>query len=150
MKRARDVMDPNPLTVSPAMSVSELARLLHERRLDGVCVVQGDQLVGVVTTMDLIFKEKRLHLPTVFFFLDAVIPLENPLKSVRELEKIAGDHVEGIMTREPYSVGPDAPLEEVASLMVDNHLTIVPVVEEGRVLGTVTKPAMLRAAFGLA
>jgi CBS domain-containing protein len=149
MRTARDIMEPAPRSVPPETSVEVLARLLHEERLDGVCVTEDGQLVGVVTTMDLIYKEKTLHLPTFFFFLDAIIPLESPLRSMHELEKIAGDQVADIMSRDPKTVTPDTPIDRIASLMVEHHLSLVPVVDSGRLVGLVTKPGMLRAAFAL-
>lgn len=149
MKTARDVMDPSPPTVSPEAKVAEIARMLLDEHLDGVCVVRDGHLEGVVTTMDLMYKEKRLHLPTFFYFLDAVVPLENPLRTLREIEKIASDTVADLMTRQPRTVTPDTRLDEVASLMIERHVTIVPVVEGGRLVGIVTKPAMLREAFQL-
>lgn len=149
MKTARDVMDASPQTVPPDMPVQDLAALLYATRIDGVCVVEEGRLVGVVTTMDLIYKEKRLHLPTFFVFMDALLPLENPLRSAREIEKIAGAKVRDIMSTEPIAVGPEAGLDEIASLMVDKHLTLVPVVEHDKLLGIVGKPAILRHAFAL-
>lgn len=147
MKRAVDLMDASPRTVTADLSVKALGQLLLDERLDGVCVVEGERLVGVVTSMDLIFQEQPVHLPSFFVFLDALIPLENPLKARHEMEKLAGACVGDIMSSEVISVGPQASLEEVASQMVRHHLSVVPVVEGGRLLGVVTKPAMLRAAF---
>jgi CBS domain-containing protein len=145
--QARDIMI-EALTVAPDRSVRDLAVLLLDRGLDGVCVVESEQLVGVVTTMDLVFQEKQVHLPTILNFLDFAIPLEPPSRLRAELDKIAGTTVEQIMTREPMTVEPERPVSEVARLMVDHHLTIVPVVEDGKLLGMVTKQALLRSVLG--
>jgi CBS domain-containing protein len=149
MKVARDVMDTNPLAVSPQTRVQDLAARLNQIHGDGACVVDAGKLVGVVTTMDLLYKEKRLHLPTFFYLLDVVVPLENPFRTQREVEKITAATAADIMTPDPYTVPPDAPLDAVAARMIDDHLTLVPVVDGGRLVGVVTKPAMLREAFGL-
>jgi CBS domain-containing protein len=97
--------------------------------------------------MDLVFQEKRVHLPSVLSFMDFAIPLEPPSRLREELDKIAGTHVSEIMSDEPIVVGPDASMSEVATLMVEHNFTLVPVVEDGRLLGVVTKRALLRAAF---
>jgi CBS domain-containing protein len=136
------------LTVGPDCSVRDLARLLLDRGLDGACVVDNDQLVGVVTTMDLVFQEKQVHLPTILNFLDFAIPLEPPSRLRAELDKIAGTTVEQIMTREPVTVEPERLVSEVARMMVDKHLTIVPVVDDGKLLGMITKQALLRSVLG--
>lgn len=135
------------LTVSPKSSVRDLVELLLNEHADGACVLDEDRLVGVVTTMDLVFQEKRVHLPSVLSIMDFAIPLEPPRRLREELDKIAGTDVESIMSGEPIVVGPDAPMSEVATMMVEKHLTIVPVVEDGRLRGIVTKEGLLRAAF---
>jgi CBS domain-containing protein len=145
--QAREVMI-EALTVPPERSVRDLAQLLLERGLDGACVVEDGQLVGVVTTMDLVFQEKQVHLPTILNFLDFAIPLEPPSRLRAELDKIAGTTVAQIMTRELVTVEPDRPVSEVARVMVDEHLTIVPVVDDAKLLGMVTKQALLRAVLG--
>jgi CBS domain-containing protein len=148
---ARDILI-EALTVGPDCSVRDLAVLLLGRGLDGACVVDQhdelDQLVGVVTTMDLVFQEKQVHLPTILNFLDFAIPLEPPSRLRAELDKIAGTTVQEIMTREPVTVEPERLVSEVARMMVEQHLTIVPVVEDGKLLGMITKQALLRSVLG--
>ena len=135
------------LTVVPTRSVRDLVQLLLNERSDGACVVEDGRLVGVVTTMDLVFQEKQVHLPSILTFMDFAIPLEPPDRLRNELDKISGTRVADIMSSHPIFVTPDKPMSEVASLMLDQHLTIVPVVEGDRVIGMVTKQALLRAAF---
>ncbi len=49
-----DVMVQAPLSVTPDTDVEEAARLIHEHKIGGMPVVEGDRLVGVITMMDLI------------------------------------------------------------------------------------------------
>lgn len=146
MTTAGEILNPQPLIVAPDLSVQALAALLLERGVDGACVVGGGGLEGVVTAMDLVFKEKNLHLPTVFTFMDVVIPL-GWQRAEEELEKIAGLKVADIMTRHPVTVGPEADLHTVATLMVEKHLSTLPVVEGGQLRGVIDKRAVLAAAF---
>lgn len=142
MKTARDLMEP-PVRIDPSAGVRELADLLLKTQADGACVVSGDRLVGVVTTMDLVFKNKRVHLPTLLAVLDAVIPLGRMRDVEEEMEKIAAATVGELMSDEVKSVGPDAAMDEVATLMVEGHVTLVPVVDDDRLLGVVTKRGLL-------
>jgi CBS domain-containing protein len=144
--RAREFMI-DALTVSPDLPVQELVDLLLREHADGACVVEAGQLLGVVTTMDLVFQEKQVHLPSALAIMDFVIPLEPPSRLRDELDKIAATRVRDMMSAHPLVVDADAPIAHVASLMVDRHVTIVPVVEHGRLVGMITKPALLRAAF---
>lgn len=148
MKTARELMD-DSVTVTAELPVRELAETLLDAGADGACVVDGERLIGVVTTMDLVFKEKQVHLPTLLYILDAVIPLGRMQDVDDELHKMASATVEDLMTRTVITVGPDAPMDEVATRMVEDHLTLVPVVDDGRLLGAVTKRSLLRGS-GLA
>ncbi len=146
MTDARTILDADPLVVAPDLPVTDLARLLLDNQVEGACVVDGGKLVGVVTAMDLVFKEKNLHLPTIFTFMDAVIPL-GWRQAEKELEKMSGMTVGEIMSSKPKTVGPSADLHELATLMVEDHLTMLPVVEQGHLLGVVDKRSVLAAAF---
>lgn len=146
MTTARDILSTDALIVNPEMPVADLARTLLTTAEEGACVVEEGRLVGVVTAMDLVYKEKNVHLPTVFAFMDAVIPI-GWKRAEEELEKIAGLTVAEIMSQDAVTVGPDADLHELATLMVEQHLTMLPVVEGDLLLGVVDKRAVLAAAF---
>ena len=49
-----DVMVQAPLSVGPDTDVEEAARLIHEHKIGGMPVVEGDRLMGVITMQDLI------------------------------------------------------------------------------------------------
>jgi CBS domain-containing protein len=149
MKHAADVMDPDVIIVPPELTVRELATLLLADKSDGACVVEDEMLIGVVTAMDLIFQEQPVHLPSFFVFFDAVIPLERPAKVQQELDKLLGAQVKDIMSTDLIVVAPTTPIEEVAATMVKHHTGYIPVVEGGKLVGVVTKRAVLKAAFGL-
>ena len=148
MRTARDIMHTPAPTVSPETTAKELYAYLHDNDLDGACVVVDGKLTGVVTSMDLVYKEKKIHMPTFFFFLDAVIPTSDPRKAYDEVLKIAGAKVADFSSTKVISVGPETAVAEVASLMVDKHLTIVPVMDGETLVGMVTKQDVLKAAFG--
>jgi CBS domain-containing protein len=153
MQHARDVMVP-ARTVEPELDIPGLARLLLDEDLDGVCVVQGDALVGVVTAMDLVFRSKKVHPPVTFALLELVLELGRR-RTEKELAKITAATVGGLMTGEVVTVAPDTPLDEIASHMVEQHLTLLPVLDShGALVGVVTKDAMvqetLRQVAGMA
>ncbi|MFA5110294.1 MAG: CBS domain-containing protein [Desulfobaccales bacterium] len=52
--KVKDVMVQAPLTVTPETEVEEAARLIHEHKIGGMPVVEGDKLVGVITMQDLV------------------------------------------------------------------------------------------------
>ena len=143
MRHARELMRP-ALTVAPATTIADLARLLLAEGSDGACVVEDGALVGIVTAMDCIFRGKRVHVPPVFVLLDIVIPLERPERTREELRKLGAATVGGLMTRKVVTVTPDSPVDVLATKMVEQHLTVLPVVDQGALVGMVTKPDLLR------
>lgn len=147
VKHVSDLYDPNPPTVSPDMPVTELAALLLDTGRDGYCVVADGKLQGVVTLMDLLFQERTVRLPGLVTLLDAVLPV-GLHKAEVELAKMTGNTVGSIMSRDVVTVAQDAPLERVASLMVDRHITVLPVVNDGHLLGDVTRQGILKALYG--
>ena len=146
MSHAIDLMDRQPLVVSPDLPLPKLAQLLLQARVDGVCVVEDGRLVGVVTSMDLIFQEKRVAFPRYVNLLRRLVGA-GPSRKEAELEKATGTVVRDIMTRDAVGVTYDAPLEDIARLMVDEHISIVPVPQDGRLVGIISKQDVLRAAL---
>jgi len=146
MQFAHEIMNRSPYTVTKDTSVADLARGLLERRADGAVVVKGRTVVGVVTAMDLVFQEKQVHLPTFIAFMDAVLPLGSR-RTETELAKITGATVEEIMSSPAKTVSFDAALDAVATMMVEDHITVVPVIQDDVLVGVIEKPDVLRAVL---
>jgi CBS domain-containing protein len=147
MKYARQFMEPSPRTVTTDTPINDLARIMVEEQLEGVCVVdESGHLIGVVTAMDLIFQEKRPHLPTVFTFMDTVLTF-GMRKTAAELARMTGATAKEVMTPDPQTAAPGDSLDHVATLMVERHYTLIPVVEGQTLVGLITKPSVLKAVF---
>ncbi len=145
MQSAKDIMTTAVITVHPEMPVEELAALLWEKRISGAPVVDEDgNLFGVVTESDLIDQAKRVHIPTAINILEAVIFLERGRKVEEELQKMAGSKVRDICTTKPQTVSPDTLLDEIATIMAENHIHTLPVLAEGRLVGVVGKADIIR------
>lgn len=146
MLTAKDVMTANPTTIKPGTDITEAARILFEKKYNGLPVVDDDgALVGVLCQSDLIAQQKKLHIPSVFTLLDGFFPLSSTSELEREMEKITATRVEQAMTRSPKSVSPGTPLDEVATIMAEKKLYTLPVVDAGEVVGVVGKEDILRA-----
>ncbi|MCA1906650.1 MAG: CBS domain-containing protein [Desulfarculus sp.] len=144
----RQVMTPDPVTVTPETPVSRAAALMLERRINGLPVVDGSgALVGIICQSDLIAEQKKLPLPSFFTLLDGYIPLTSLKHLEREVERIAAVNVGQAMTRQPVTVGPETPLSQAAALMVDHNFHTLPVLDQGRLVGVVGKEDLLRSLF---
>lgn len=149
MLRAKDIMTPDPLTVTPQAGITEAAQLLLDRRVNGLPVVdEAGRLVGILCQSDLIAEQKKLPIPSFFTLLDGLIPLTSLKHMEREVEKIVAANVASAMTPDPVTIGPETSIEEVAALMVDKNFHTLPVVEGGRLVGVVGKEDVLRTLLG--
>jgi CBS domain-containing protein len=143
MKHARDVMEP-ALVVRPDLPIADLARLLLEHDADGVCVVDGGRLLGVATAMDLVFREKEIAGPGVVAIWDLVLPI-GLRRAQREAEKVSAADVQGLMTRDVVTTTGDESLQHVATRMLDEHLSLVPVLDGGELVGVVSRRSVVAA-----
>jgi CBS-domain-containing membrane protein len=145
MLTAADVMTRNPITVSRETTVEELAGLFVQHRIGTIPVTEPDgRLVGVVTETDLVEQDRNLHLPTVVSLFDWVIYLEDDSRFQRELRKITGRTVADLCTTDVVFVSPDTPIDRIADLMADKRISAIPVTDEGRLVGIVSRIDLIR------
>lgn len=139
-------MTQNVVSVTLETSVRDLARALLNNNISGVPVLDKDgRLCGIATESDLIFQNKRLHVPPFITILDSFLFLDNPEKMEQELKKIAGATVLDIYTEEVVSVEPGTPLDEIATIMTEKKMHTLPVLSEnGEMVGIVGKKDIIR------
>ena len=143
--QARDIMTTDVVTVQPQTPVGEIARLLAEKQISGVPVVDDEgRLQGIVTEADLVVRAARLHFPRYIPFLEGVISLENPKRYEEQVETVLATTAEEIRTPEVITSGPEASVEEIATLMADRNINRVVVTEGERVAGIVTRADVIR------
>lgn len=143
--KVRDVMTAPVVVASPDAPVSLVARLMGERGVSGIPIVDAEgTLVGIVTELDLIVRNTRLEPPAFFQILDGRIPLESPAHFRKRLRHILGTEARDVMSAPVVTIGPDAELEDLAELMVKQRVNPVPVVHEGRLLGIASRSDIVR------
>ncbi|HUI68650.1 MAG TPA: CBS domain-containing protein [Nitrospirota bacterium] len=146
MLTARDIMTRNVVTVKPDTSIEELATILVENEISGVPVVDdAGSLFGIVTENDLISRNKRLHIPTVISFLDAAIYLESSRKFEDEVKRVAATKVGDICARKVVTITEDVTVVDIATIMAEKKVHLLPVMKDGKVVGIVGKRDMVRA-----
>ena len=145
MLKVKDIMSKDLLTIMPETEVTEAAKLLVERHINGIPVVDKEgKLKGIICQSDLIVQQKSFPLPSFFTLLDGIIPLKSRDAMEEEIRKIAAVKVEEAMTANPVFVTPEDPVQTVANLMVEKKYHTLPVVENGKLVGVVGKEDVLR------
>jgi acetoin utilization protein AcuB len=128
------VMTPNPVTVAEDTSIFDALDAMRRRGFSRLLVTRGGKLIGIVTELDLM----RVS-PSVATTLS--IWEQNAL--------LAKMRVKEVMTRDPVTIGSEATVEEAALIMRDLHISGLPVVEEGKIVGIVTERDLFDAFVDL-
>ncbi len=146
--KARDIMNPDPAWCGPDASLSEVARRFAEEGLTGLLVLDEDKrLLGVITDSDLIDQQKKLHLPTVMAIFDMVIPLGES-RFEEELSRIQAMTAADLMQTRVTTVDADASLSDIATIMADRKIHHLPVIENGAVVGMISRHDVIKALAG--
>jgi CBS domain-containing protein len=146
-----DIMDANPVTVSPEDDVEKLISLLRQHELPGVPVVdERGWLLGIVTESDLILRsdDADLHLPHYFQLFGGVVFLEPPKHLEDNLRKAFATKVSDMMTSDVLTVGPGASVHEAARKISGSGHNRLPVTDDGHLVGVVTRVDVLAALSG--
>lgn len=127
--KVRDVMTSPVVTVPPQTPVMAAAALLASHGFTAVPVVdECRRVIGIATEADLVG--------------DQIPPEGWPPEAVRGRAAVA---VREVMTGSPTSVTPDGDLAELVLLMLGARIRSVPVVDDGELVGIVSRRDVLRA-----
>ena len=143
--KVRDIMTGDVVSVRRETSINEIARVMGARDISGVPVVADDgSVVGIVTELDLILRNTRLDMPHFIQILDlGAIPLERPGHYQERLRHMLGTRAEDVMSQDVVTIGPDNSVEELAELMVKRRVNPVPVVDNGQLVGIVSRADLI-------
>ena len=122
MLTARSIMTDNVVTIDKNSSIQEAIELLLLQRISGLPVTDNEgQLIGIVT--------------------------EFALLAIAYDKKVVNDTIGQHMTIDLLTVSPDDPINKVADLCLVHRVRRVPVVENGRLLGLISRRDVLRALY---
>jgi CBS domain-containing protein len=147
--KAADIMTRTVITVTPDTPVRAIAKLLHQKGISAVPVVDAaGALVGMVSEGDLIPRDESDRQARRDWWLRMLAEGEELSAAfVADLEKdlrTAGD----VMHQPVTTVPDDADIVAVAGVLAENHIKRAPVVREGRMVGIVSRADLVRAIAG--
>jgi CBS domain-containing protein len=111
----KSIMDPSRLILVPGtMTVREAAEVMKSRRYGAVLITEGDELLGIFTERDAVFRVVAVGLdPDTTCLAD-------------------------VMTKSPKTIAPDKTFGHAMLLMHENGFRHVPVLEDGKLVGMVS------------
>ncbi|WP_231294287.1 CBS and ACT domain-containing protein [Mobiluncus curtisii] len=123
-------MTANPFTIDSGATVPDAIELMQAHGITKLPVLHDGKLCGVVSQLDL---NRALPSDATSLSFGEVAYLLSKLKIYK------------IMQKNPPTIAPDAMLEEAAILMRDTKVEILPVLDEGKVVGVITESDVLDA-----
>ena len=125
----------NPVTINPEASVVEASTLMKKEKVHRLPVLDSDKkLVGVISEKDILFAT----------------PSPASSLSIHEMAYLLAKLTVGsLMTKDPVTITKDVPVEEAARIMVDQDLSCLPVVDDGTLVGIVSKSDLFKILIEL-
>lgn len=141
--RIKELMTPDPVVVPPDMKVQALVRLLADRHLSGVFVVDAAGApLGVVTEADLVRRLAPQDEEGLGWLARLAVDAD---RAARRYARVHGRCARDVMSPTLVSVHEDAPAGEAAQLMRDRRIRRVAVLRDGRLVGVVSRADLLKA-----
>lgn len=138
--RVDEVMTRTVVTVSPAATIEQAAKLMVERRVSGLPVVdEAGALLGIISEGDLILRqqpEERITWWRLFF--------DDGEALAREYRKRIATIVSDVMTHAVITVEPAADVSEAAQLLHTRNIRRLPVVSDGKLVGIVSRGDLVK------
>ncbi len=126
--RAVDVMSSPVYVIAPTDNVAYARNLMLRHRISRLLIMEGDELRGIITKKDIAYRLRQTE----------------PLWRRRPIDRIP---VSILMTEDPITVTPETSIHDIAVTMLDRDISGLPVAENGKVVGIVTKLDIMRSAY---
>lgn len=126
----KDYMTSPVITISGGTELSEARKIMTDRRVRRLPVVDGDKLVGIISFTDVLEAKPAVTMPLSFWDLS---------------QQIANMKVKDIMVAEVFSINQNATLAEAARMMLEHCFSGIPVTEGGKLIGMITESDIFRA-----
>lgn len=143
--KVKDVMNPNVVFCKPDDTVREAAKILKENSISGAPILEGEKLVGIISEADLlkllILPEKgELWLPSPFEVIEVPIRELIGWEDTKKMLSDAGSiRIKEIMTKDVHTISSEASVEEASEHMIRHRINRLPVTEDNRVVGIITR-----------
>ncbi len=139
----KDIMSHNVITVTPETTLKEVGKILKEKRVSGLPVVdQHKQVVGIITLTDM------MHILDQIYCWKKMEVKEPHLKFSEMFEKQKTDSkVKDFMTANVVTLDEHKKVEDVMELMFMRNIHSIPVVRDGELVGIIGKRDLICSCF---
>jgi CBS domain-containing protein len=152
MMLVKGAMTKKPVVCKPETTLREATALMREHHIGGLPVMEGSELVGMLTESDLISLlrseqvSEDLWLPSPFEIIE--IPIREYInweKTKHALRNIGEMQVKKVMTRRVITATEEMDVEEAAALMIKEGVARLPVLRGKKLVGIITRADIITA-----
>ena len=118
--RVSEIMTKAAVTDQSDDTLAEAARKMWKQQTGSLLVIDGDDLVGILTERDI-------------------------LKAVATGSRLEETRISEVMSKDVVTVGPQTSLREAAQRLRQQRFGALPVVENGKLVGIITRSDLLDA-----
>jgi CBS domain-containing protein len=141
--KARDVMVSPVITASPGSTVKSVAETFLKHHISAVPVVNdAGKIVGIISEGDLLRRVESGTERRRSWWLKAMVGSDS---LASEYVKAHAHRVEDVMSRDVITASPETPLQEIASVLEKHSIKRVPIVENGKLVGIVSRANLVQA-----
>lgn len=135
--QAKDIMTTEVVTVDPELDVASVAKLLLDHHISGAPVVDREgSVVGIISEGDLMRRAECNRGRSWWLSLLA--------DRTGEFIHVHETRAQDVMTRKVVSIGEETAISEAARILEANYIKRVPVIDEGHLVGLVSRADILR------
>lgn len=143
---AADIMTQPVRTVRPDASVAEIARLLSDHEISAVPVCDADgQVVGMLSEGDLLRPVGKEHGTKRAWWLNLLAEGTDLAPTFPECISVENQRASNLMVGPVITASPDASVPELADLLVRYHIKRLPILQDGKLVGIVSRADLVRA-----
>lgn len=131
--------------LGPDDTVETAIRLFAKSGVSGAPVIEGEELIGILTEGDLIFRDAEIRSPGFLDLLGGLIPLGDWEEYQQEILKSAGVTVREVMTADEdlTTISPEDSISDAATIMAEQRRKLLPVAGERRLYGMLSRMNIL-------
>jgi CBS domain-containing protein len=132
--KVKEMMEQSVITIQETATIKECGDLLEKHDINGVPVLAGKEVVGVITRAD-IFRSILPRYPELYenekYMMDFEY-IEERIHKVREIR------VRSLMSHPPVTIGQEIAVCKAGSVMILKKIKQIPVVSDNELVGIVT------------
>lgn len=138
-------MTADPIRLPQTKTVKDAATIMAENEISALPVVdENDNLVGIITESDFIGKE--VEIPHAMVTIREIFNESYRHQDIEDVcAKVKNKPLSDVMTKSPKTMAKDQSLDELVRMMAQHDLKRVPICDNGKLVGIVTRKDIVKA-----